>query len=137
MYDDVCSYYENGYPEGVKIGISGFDDYLRIRTGQMTVVTGIPGCFHKDQLIHTSRGVKPISEIKNGDKVLSYNHQKHINEYRMVYNTISHEKHNDRLYEIKMKDGTIIKVTENHEFFSGTEYVKIKDLLLSYLLLSE
>jgi len=43
MYDDVCSYYENGYPEGVKIGIAGFDDYLNIRTGQMTVVTGIPG----------------------------------------------------------------------------------------------
>jgi hypothetical protein len=35
--------------------------------------------------------------------------------------------------EIKMKDGTIIQVTENHKFFFGGSYVKIKDILLNKL----
>jgi len=43
LFDDVVNYYENGYPTGVKIGINGLDDYLRLMPGQMTIVTGIPG----------------------------------------------------------------------------------------------
>jgi hypothetical protein len=81
-------------------------------------------------LIHTSRGVAPIEEVKKNDLVLSYNHKKKVNEYRKVTNTVIHEKTKEKLYLIKLKDGTEIKVTENHKFFTGIRYRKIKDILL-------
>lgn len=43
MFEDILSFYQNGYPGGVKVGIEGFDEYLHLMAGQMTIVTGIPG----------------------------------------------------------------------------------------------
>jgi twinkle protein len=40
---DILNYYENGYPQGTKIGIEGFDEYLQFMPGQFTTITGIPG----------------------------------------------------------------------------------------------
>lgn len=131
LYTDVSNYYHNGYPKGIKLGIHGFDDYLSLMAGQLTIITGIPGCFTKNQLVHTSKGTKPISEIKIGEKVLSYNHEKDVNEYREVLNTFEHKTHPDKLLRLKLKDGTTIEVTEKHLFFTGTEYVQIKDLIVS------
>jgi len=34
--------YDNGYPQGTKIGIDGFDELLQFTGGQFTTVTGIP-----------------------------------------------------------------------------------------------
>ena len=95
------------------------------------VLFGGSGCFGPNQLIETDKGSKPICEIKEGDMVLSYNHESGLNEFRKVKNTFQYENASDRLIEIVLKDGTIIKVTENHKFFFGGSYVKIKDILLS------
>ena len=130
LYRDINDFYRNGYPKGVRVGISGFDELVQFMQGQFTTVTGIPGCFTKNQLVHTETGVKPISEIKIGEKVLSYNHERKVNEYRGVKNTFVHETHTDKLFRIKLKDGTTIEVTENHLFFNGIDYVKIKDYLV-------
>lgn len=43
LYTDVMDMFENGYPEGLKCGIEGFDDHLNFSGGQMTTVTGTPG----------------------------------------------------------------------------------------------
>lgn len=43
MYEDIVSYYQNGYPDGIKIGIEGFDEYISFMAGQFTTITGIPG----------------------------------------------------------------------------------------------
>lgn len=43
MYEDIANYYTNGYPDGVKIGIEGFDDLISFMPGQFTTITGIPG----------------------------------------------------------------------------------------------
>ena len=40
---DVLNYYENGYPKGAPITIPGFEEYLHLSDGQMTIVTGAPG----------------------------------------------------------------------------------------------
>lgn len=40
---DVMNFYENGYPQGTKTGIEGFDEYLQLMPGQYTTVTGAPG----------------------------------------------------------------------------------------------
>lgn len=129
--EQINNIYLKGYPKGDNIGFEEFDKLLTFRKGEFTVISGAPSCFTKEQLIHTKYGIKPISEIKKGEFVLSYNHESKINEFKEVTNTIENITHPDKLYEIKMKDGTIIKVTENHEFFTGTSYVKIKEILLS------
>ncbi len=51
LYPIVQDYYLNGYPEGVKTGISTFDELLTFAPGQLTMVTGIPGS-GKDEFIN-------------------------------------------------------------------------------------
>jgi len=43
MYEDVCNYYENGYPGGVDLNIVGMEDHIQLMPGQLTTITGIPG----------------------------------------------------------------------------------------------
>ena len=63
--------------------------------------------------------------------VYSYNHEKRINEYRKVIDVSDNDNHKGKMYEITMKDGTKIKVTDNHRFFTGIEYLNIEKILLS------
>ena len=42
LFKDVCDYYENGYPDGLKAGIGEFDELLQFSGGQFTTVTGSP-----------------------------------------------------------------------------------------------
>lgn len=95
------------------------------------VLWGGAGCFASDQRIVTNDGSKPIADIRKGDLVISYNHDTKQNELKEVKTLFEYQTHADRLIEIKMKDGTIIQVTENHKFFFGGSYVKIKDILVS------
>jgi intein/homing endonuclease len=121
----------NGRAGIIPVPYDRVGDYIDIAKNTSYVIGGETGCFTGEQLVHTEQGVMPISEIKVGDKVLSYNLKTKINEYKTVTNTITHKTHVDKLFRIKMKDGTVINVTENHEFFTGEKFVKIKDLLLS------
>lgn len=43
LYNDVLNYYQYGYPEGYKVGLSEFDEYCSFMQGQYTTVTGVPG----------------------------------------------------------------------------------------------
>ena len=121
---------EKGALRGVYLGFPILNEFYTMSLPGCTDWTGFPACFTKEQLIITDKGNVEISKIKIGDRVLCYNHELKINEYRFVTNTLIH-KTEDKIYKIKMKDGTIIKVTENHLFWTGTSYVKIKELLLS------
>lgn len=116
-----------GYPSGLRTLdelTNGFQDK------QLIVIAARPGCFDGEQLIHTKRGVVKIKDITTNDHVLSYNVEKDYNEWKPVIATPIHEKTNDRMFKIKLKDGTVIKVTENHEFFTDSGFLKIKDILL-------
>ena len=101
--------------------------------GDVVIIAGRPGCFDGNQLIHTKRGVVPIKDITTKDWVLSYNVEKDYNEWKPVIATPLHPTTEDRMFKITMKDGTVIKVTENHEFFTGSKFVKIKEILLPLL----
>jgi hypothetical protein len=122
--------FENGVEPGFKLD-EPFDEYIRWETGRLAVVTGVPSCFTEEQLIHTSAGVKKIADIKEGDNVLSYSHEKKIEQYRTVLRVNKFDVHTDKLYKINLKDGTIIKVTGSHKFFTGIEYLQIEKILLS------
>ena len=41
--DDVLRLWEEGYEKGVSTGWRSMDDYFRVRLGEFTVITGIPG----------------------------------------------------------------------------------------------
>lgn len=86
-------------------------------------------CFGKDQLIVSKNGSKRISELKKGDLVLSYNHKKGINEYKKVINVVKNENNSKECYEIRLKNGRVIKCTTDHEFYTNGEYKPIKEIL--------
>ena len=73
LIDEINYYWENGYPSGIRIGIDGFDDYLRFQGGQFTMVTGIPGS-GKSELIDA---IMASSVINHGWKwgVCSFENQ--------------------------------------------------------------
>lgn len=122
---------EDGLTKGDLCGLPALDDIFTLKKGYPLFVAGAPFCFGKNQMVVTEFGDKKISDIKEGEKVLSYNLKTKINELKTVTGTSINKENKQIFLEIKMKDGTIIKVTENHLFFNGTSYVKIKDILLS------
>jgi twinkle protein len=129
--DDLNLIVKNGFTAGLGIGIPEIDRLYTLKPKHITFVSGIPSCFAKDQLIHTARGTVPISNIEIGDKVLCYNHKKDLNEYKDVLEKLTNKNHPEKLFKITLKDGTIIKVTANHKFFTGISYLQIKEILLS------
>ena len=130
LYSEIVDLYENGLKEGSKISIEEIDKYCTWELGRLAVVTGIPSCFTKNQLVITNNGNKEISKLNIGDKVLSYDERFGYNKFRSILNTSVNKNTKDKIYRITMNDGTIIECTENHLFYTGTSYMKIKDLLL-------
>lgn len=88
------------------------------------------GCFHKDTLIKTSHGNKKISELTVDDFVLSYNFEK--NEYEFVKPLCivpTSDSIKKKKIELEFEDGTIVKCTEDHEFYTiNRGWIKAKDL---------
>lgn len=83
------------YADYEKAGV----DYCRVSIGT--------GCFTGDMLVETSNGLRPIKDIKIGDRVKT-----HTGDYEEVTDTMSFYR-NEKLYDI---DG--IKCTGNHEFYA-------------------
>jgi twinkle protein len=129
--DELDDFFINGCPKGYETGIRDLDQMYSIEDGQYCVVTGTPQCFTKNQKIVTDQGSKEISKLEKGDLVLSYNEDLKTNEYKKVVNAMVNEKTKSKILRLKMKDGSIIEVTDKHRFFTGTSYRKISELLLS------
>ena len=72
--------------------------------------------------------VKKISEIIPGDKVLTFNHNKGDVEFKPVLHLIK-KNNTKKCYKIKLKNGKVIEVTNNHKFFFNGRYVAIKDIV--------
>lgn len=92
------------------------------------VLEGSSRCFSENQKIITTNGNKRISEIKNGDIVMSYNEENKTIENSVVTNTFR-LKNTKKTVRIKMKDGTIIECTEDHKFFFKGAWTSIKHIL--------
>lgn len=119
---------------GLTTGWQMLDKYIGgWNKGNLIIIAGRPGCFDGEQMIHTKRGLTKIKDINTNDSVLSYNEKKDINEWRKVLARPLHKITPDKMYKITLKDGTVIKVTENHEFFTGSTYMKIKYFILPLL----
>lgn len=88
------------------------------------------GCFHEDTLIKTASGSKKISDITPEDQVLSYDIEndkfEFINPKWCIETPHSAEK---QKIEIEFEDGSLVKCTEDHEFYTTNRgWVKAKDL---------
>jgi hypothetical protein len=92
--------------------------------------------FDGDTVVHTKDGLKPISELKIGDLVLSYNEDTKENEYREVVHLIQNEQEYDFI-SIELNDGNVIDSTPSHPFFVDGEWIDAQELerddLLSFL----
>lgn len=106
-------------------------DYLEDDETNLVLYGGAAGCFTAGTLIHTLEGEKRIEDVQPGDLIETYNHKKKCCELKPCVKAIKHETTNERIIRIKLKDGTQIEATENHKFFYGGSYVKIKDILLT------
>jgi intein/homing endonuclease len=88
------------------------------------------GCFHEDTLIKTKKGNKKIKDVSIDDEVLSFDIENNKFEYikpeRVVETPHSLEKPK---LELEFEDGSIIKCTTDHEFFTTNRgWVKAEDL---------
>ena len=93
---------------------------------------GSGGCFGKDQLVITDKGSKPISEITTSDTVLSYNEKTRLKEWKKVTETHIHQN-TKKCYRIQLRNGKIIKATEDHEFYFGETWIELRYyLILAY-----
>lgn len=129
--DDLYKIRKGEYIQKISTGLDKLDPHFNYFPGMLFLITGFPQCFDGKRLIHTEKGVKQINEIELGDKVLSYNHEINETEYKPVLN-ITKNKPKKRMIKIKMKDGSVIKVTEDHEFYDGHSYLKVIDILRKF-----
>ena len=75
--------------------------------------------------LYTKKGIVNLTTLNIGDYVLSYNETTKDYEYNKVVEI--NEKEVDKLYEITI-DNEVIKVSNNHPFYNGKEYVKASNL---------
>ena len=66
----------------------------------------------------TSTGYKPIEEIKVGEYVYSYNHEKHKIELKKVLRSFSQPLYNRKVVTITTESGKTIVCTDNHKIFN-------------------
>ena len=85
-------------------------------------------CFAPTQLIYTTDGDKPISEIKEGDIVKTLNIKTKEIEYKSV-NEVFKSDNVKKSLRIKLKNGSIIECTEDHEFYFEGGFTSIRNIV--------
>ena len=83
-------------------------------------------CFVAGTLIVTKAGMKPIENMKAGDKVWSYNEKIRKEELNTVLDAFL-SGYTDKIVEIKA-GGELIEATEEHPFYVNNKWVKAIDL---------
>lgn len=127
--DKIFNLQKNGMEAGLKIGFPNLDSIYSVKAGTSTVIYGRPTCFTKNTMVQVENGFKKISELQLGELVKSFNHESNKIEFKPIINMVKTEYPKDKIFKIKLKCGKSIEVTENHEFWNGNSYVKIKDIL--------
>jgi hypothetical protein len=85
-------------------------------------------CFAGSQEINTINGPVPISQLNVGDMVLTLNEAANRAEYKRV-DRLHQFKNDKRAVRLKMKGGSIIECTEDHEFYHEGSWYSLKHLL--------
>ena len=89
---------------------------------------GSTRCFGPKTKVFTNNGYKLITEVVKGDKVLTYNEDSNKKEFKVVNETLK-LKNQKQTFKVKLKDGTTIIATHDHQFFYKGTWVSLKHLL--------
>lgn len=117
------------YNESIDEALITFGGKAYPKFGQIVIISGGAGCFRGNTEVNTDKGLKPIKDILVGDKVLSFNEETKMKEYKTVDNLFIYD--NDKtLLELTFDNGEVIVCTEDHEFLIGDEWVQAKDILV-------
>lgn len=98
---------------------------------KIIALSGGSGCFYEDQKIITIDGSKAISEIKEGQYVLSYNEAKGQKEFSRVKRKFTYENKKPCI-KIKLKNGHEIIGTEDHKIFYKGGWHSLKHIVSLY-----
>lgn len=90
-------------------------------------------CLPADTKVETDRGSVEIADIMVGDKVLSFNHKTKQIEYKTVSRTIK-KKSPEKMFRLRLSDGTVIISTENHPHFTPRGYVEAGEIKVGDIL---
>lgn len=120
----MVSYYDKGLESGLETGLDDFDDVFTLGFGYVTLVTGIPEIGKAEKttnLIPTTEGMKPIIELKSGDKV--------FNTEGGVCNVVARSEvwKNRPIYRVSFDDGSFVDVDGNHEWYLSSRKARISD----------
>lgn len=87
-------------------------------------------CLHPSTLITMEDGSKkPICEVKEGDKVWTFNEKKRIKEILPVKEVFRNLSKHEKMYEIELEDHTVLKITGNHKVLTKNRgYVRVDKL---------
>jgi len=116
--------------------INDTDFGLAISAHENYCASGSCWSLEPNSLISTPIGYKKIKDIKNGDKVLSYNEISKTIEPKKVVAVYSHpiSDDNSRYFYIYYQE-KIIKATQNHRFYVEGSYVRADQLKVGNILL--
>jgi len=86
------------------------------------------GSFVAGTLVHTESGLKPINEIKEGEKVLSFNETTQTTSYQPVIALIQHEQSSEFM-KVTLQSGETLESTTDHPFYvEGKGWIPAKAL---------
>lgn len=130
-----CAELDNdlSFEENMKIYKDKFPDLYALYNKYQVLLDFVPklsnvirSCIPYYQKVNTDSGEIPISLLNpNNDKILYLSNKKEFKEtknYQVVKNGIKD------VYEIELDDGTLVRTTEEHEFFTPEGVKKLKDL---------
>ena len=87
---------------------------------------GIYVCFAEGTLIYSEKGMKPIEELKEDEKVYSYNFDAQSLELKLI--TESFKREVNEIYRIKVGKEKIIVTAEHPFYVIDKGWVEVKDL---------
>lgn len=95
--------------------------------GQKLIIGNEGGsrCFSASTIVHG----RPISEIKIGDYVQSFNEETKQIEQKKVADMVITKNSSKPCFRIKLKSGHTIECTQDHKFYFEGAWVEIKDII--------
>ena len=93
--------------------------FMDVAKSHVILVSGKRGCLTEDTMIFTDKGYKPINNFnEKEDKILSFNKEKKEFEWENA-ELLKYPIKNEKLLEIELNDGRIIRLTKEHPLLSS------------------
>ncbi len=93
--------------------------FMDVARSHVVLVAGKRGCLTGDTMVFTDKGYKSIKEFdEKRDKVLSFNKGKKEFEWEKA-ELLTYPVKNEKLFQIKFKDGRTINLTKEHPLLSS------------------